>query len=278
MGPVTYDPTIYLGAARHYAVGRPPYSAELVPTLARELGLDGTGGLLDIGCGPGILTIELAPSFAEAVGLDPDADMLDEARRRAEERRVSNVRWVQARAEDIATLAPSLHRPRVVTFGQSFHWTDGEAVAEMVYDLLVPGGAIVLIVHDVEGRPAPPGPDLPAIPHDAVGALLDRYLGDARWSAQAGRRPTMRHEDTLRRTRFGEPRVVYAPGRPDIVRDIDGVVSGYYSMSWATPRLFGDRLHEYDGELRALLREHSPSGRFRDWPGDTGIIIGRKPV
>jgi hypothetical protein len=37
-----YDPTQYLGSARHYLVGRPPYSAELGAVLASELGLDGT--------------------------------------------------------------------------------------------------------------------------------------------------------------------------------------------------------------------------------------------
>jgi hypothetical protein len=29
-----------------------------------------------------------------------------------------------------------------VTFGQSFHWTDEQQVAEVVYDMLEPGGAV----------------------------------------------------------------------------------------------------------------------------------------
>jgi hypothetical protein len=74
-----YDPTIYLGAAKYYACGRPPYSRELVSTLTAELGLDGSGRVLDVGCGPGTLTVELAASFEDAIGLDPDADMLSEA-------------------------------------------------------------------------------------------------------------------------------------------------------------------------------------------------------
>ena len=56
-----YDPTIYLGAAAHYRSGRPGYSPELEGFFARTLGLDGTGRLLDGGCGPGILTVRLAP-------------------------------------------------------------------------------------------------------------------------------------------------------------------------------------------------------------------------
>jgi PPOX class probable F420-dependent enzyme len=55
-GPVPYDPTIYQGSAGHYRYGRPPYSPELEAALAQEVGLAGSGRLLDAGCGPGILT------------------------------------------------------------------------------------------------------------------------------------------------------------------------------------------------------------------------------
>jgi hypothetical protein len=43
----------------------------------------------------------------------------------------------------------------LVTFGQSFHWTDEARVAEAVYDMLEPGGTLALIVHTPEGRSRP---------------------------------------------------------------------------------------------------------------------------
>ena len=274
---VAYDPTIYLGSARYYAKGRPAYSAELASTLTTEAGLDGTGRLLDVGCGPGVVALELAGLFTEVIGLDPDAEMLGEAAGRAKELGVENARWVQARAEDIAQLR--FGACRVVTFGQSFHWTDRERVAETIYDLLEPGGALVLIVHTVEGRAVPPGPDHPEIPHDEIGSLIEDYLGAERRAGQ-GRAcaPPDSYEAALARTRFGAPRVVFAPGRPDIVRDIDSVVAGYYSLSWAAPHLFGDRRASYEADLRALLRARSSDGLFRDWPGDTEILIADKPA
>ena len=64
------DPTLYRGTAAYYAHGRPPYSRALVSTLASEVGLDGAGRLLDVGCGPGVLTLALADKFAEALGPD----------------------------------------------------------------------------------------------------------------------------------------------------------------------------------------------------------------
>ena len=91
---VRYDPTIYDGAAVHYRYGRPAYSPGLEELLAEELGLDGSGRLLDVGCGPGILTVRLACLFGEAVGLDPDPEMIAEGRRAAEERGIANITWV----------------------------------------------------------------------------------------------------------------------------------------------------------------------------------------
>jgi trans-aconitate methyltransferase len=77
-----WDPTLYAGAAAHYARGRAAYPPELADLLVRELGLDGTGRLLDVGCRPGSLTLLLAPHFAAATGVDADQDMLAEAARR----------------------------------------------------------------------------------------------------------------------------------------------------------------------------------------------------
>src|SRR5271169_5862779 len=190
-GAVPYDPAIYLGSAPHYRYGRPAYSPGLEAVLTQEAGLDGTGRLMDAGCGPGVLTIRLAHLFEQAVGLDPDADMLAEGCRAAdcaaegaaagaaagaaEEKGVRNIRWVQGLAEDLPAVAPGPYK--LVTFGQSFHWTDERHVAETVYDMLEPGGALALIVHTVAGRPRPPDPGVSSIPHDEITALVAKYLG-----------------------------------------------------------------------------------------------------
>jgi ubiquinone/menaquinone biosynthesis C-methylase UbiE len=271
-----YDPTIYRGAAAHYRAGRPPYSPQLETVLAEELALDGGGSLLDGGCGPGILTVRLAHLFEEAVGLDPDPEMLAEGRRAAEGLGIENIRWVQARAEELPDAAPGPYR--TVTFGSSFHWTDEARVAETLYDMLEPGGAVALVVHTVEGRSVPPGPGPPPIPHEEIKTLVKRYLGSTRRVGQ-GIAPvrTHRFEDVLVRTRFAAPEAVFAPGIPDLLRDTESVISGYFSFSTSAPHLFGDRADEFAGELRTLLHKHSPEGIFWDWPGDTEIVLARRP-
>lgn len=276
---VTYDPTIYRGSAGHYRAGRPPYSPELESVLTRELGLNGRGRLLDVGCGPGIVTVRLSRLFEEVVGLDPDPEMIIEGRRAAEERGIANIVWVQARAEDLPGAAPGTYR--VVTFGSSFWWTDEVPVAEAVYDLLEPGGALVLIRHKHDGRAAPPSPGPPPIPHAEIEALVEKYLGSTRRAGQ-GAAPPIRtdsaDEDAVARTRFGVPRVMFAPGIPDLVRDTESVLSGYFSFSSSTPHLFGDRVQAFATEVRGLLRARSPEGVFWDWPGDSEILLARKPT
>lgn len=272
---MTYDPTLFQGAAAYYACGRPPYSRLLARTLATEAGLDGSGRLLDVGCGPGSLTLALGDRFEEVVGLDPDAAMLAEGARRARQSGIDNIRWVQALAEDIAAL--DLGRFRLVTFGQSFHWTDQERVAETVYDVLEPGGAMALIVHAHEGRPQPEGPGYPPIPHEAIRTLIARYLGPRR---RAGPRftalPPDRFEGIMARTRLGVFRSVFCAGRNDIVQDIDGVLANYFSTSFAAPHLFGDQITRFEADFRAELSACSASGLFWDWPGDTLILLAGK--
>ncbi len=272
---MSYDPTIYRGSAAHYRCGRPPYSADLESTLALELGLNGTGRLLDAGCGPGTLALRLAGLFEEVVGLDPDADMLAEASRRAVAEGITNVNWIQAIAEDLPGVAPGPYR--LVTFGQSFHWTDEHRVAEAVFDLLEPGGAMAMVVHTVEDRPRPPNPGHPLVPHDELTVLVEKYVGSTKRAGQ-GYAPlrTHRFEDVLVRTRFGSPRTIFAPGRPDVVRDTESVLSGYLSMSSSAPHLIANRLEEFSREVQRLLLERSPTGLFWDWPGDTEIVLARK--
>ena len=271
-----YDPTIYLGAAAHYRPGRPAYSPELEAVLTRELGLDGSGRLLDAGCGPGVLTIRLAHLFGTVVGLDPDAGMLAEGARAADERGITNIRWVRGLAEDLPAVAPGPYR--LVTFGQSFHWTDERRVAEAVYDLLEPGGALALIVHTVAGRPRPPDPGVPKIPHDEIRALVAKYLGSNRRAGQ-GTSPQRSHrfEDVLIQTRFGAPQQLFVPGLPDLLRDSESVLSGYLSLASSAPHLYGDRLDDFTAEVRALLANRSVTGMFWDWPGDTEVVLARKP-
>lgn len=108
--------------------------------------------------------------------------------------------------------------------------------------------------------------------------MVEHYLGSTRRAGQ-GTRPERAHrfEDVLVRTRFGAPQSVFVPGIPDLLRDSESVLSGYLSLSWSAPHLFGERLEDFTRDVRSLLAKRSPEGVFWDWPGDTEVVLGRKP-
>ncbi len=264
----------YRVAARYYRA-RPPYSAELQSALTAHLGWDGSGRLLDIGCGTGVIAFTLASSFADVIGLDPEEAMLDEARAAQPLSGVGQITWVMGRAEDIPLL--NLGTFQAVTLAQSFHWTDKEKVANIIHQVLEPAGALILIHHEAEFYQdlgsLPPGPPHPPIPHDVINSLIARYLGRGKPPPDPHREP---YSDLLERTPFGAPAKLVLPGRRDLVRSIDDVIDNYLSTSFAAPDLFGYRLDAFRAELALSLAQSTVTGAFWDYPGDTEVLIAVK--
>jgi SAM-dependent methyltransferase len=273
--PWSWDPSLYAGSAGYYAVGRVAYPAELAQKLVEALHLDGSGVLVDVGCGPGSLTLLLAPHVAEAIGVDADADMLAEASRLAVEGRVQNVVWRQLRGED---LPADLPRARVVTFAQSFHWMDRPRVAAAVRSMLVGDGALVHVGATThEGIESDEELPHPRPPRQAVVQLVQRYLGPQLRAGQGHARPlgTPGDEDDIYRgAGFEGPQQLEVPGRV-VERTAEEVAASVYSLSSSAPHLFGDRLGAFDEELRKLLADASDDGRFSEQMRSISLSLWR---
>jgi SAM-dependent methyltransferase len=272
-----WDAKLYEGSAAYYARGRLSYPPETARALRDALSLDGTGRLIDVGCGPGSLALLLAPLFAEVVGVDPDPGMIAEAARQASERGVRNARWVELRAE---ALPADLGSFRVATFAQSFHWMDRERVASIVRDMLQPGGSWVHVgatthqgVEGVKGLP------FPSPPRSEIEQLIREHLGPGR---RAGSRtiaegtPSPSGEDVVMvAAGFSGPRRVTVAGHVH-ERSEDEVVASVFSLSYAAPHLFGPRGDDFERDLRELLRRASPEGRFAEQARDVELVIWTK--
>ncbi|MFD5053008.1 class I SAM-dependent methyltransferase [Streptomyces tendae] len=268
-----WDETLFSGTAAFYRRGRLPYAPGLEDLLAWVLDLDGRGRLLDLGCGPGTVALRLAGLFDEVVGVDPDPGMLAEAARGAADLEMADkVRWVRARAEE---LPAGLGDFTVVTLAQSFHWMDRERVAATVRGMLRPGGALVHI-SDLKGETrAVDGLPYPPVPRAAIDGLVRGCLGPVR---RAGRgllpRGTPSGEDAvLAGAGFAGPYRHVVPGGQAMVRTWDDVVAEVFSMSFSAPHLFGDRLAGFEADLRRLLRDASPSGRFSERQPGTEVFV-----
>ena len=266
-----WHPSLYAGSARYYAIGRVGYPAALADALATGLPLDGSGRLLDVGCGPGNFTLLLAPWFEQATGLDADRDMLAEAERRAAQAGVGNVRWLQLRAEE---LPADLGRYRVMSFAQSFHWMDQLQVARVALGMLEEGGACVHVhatTHqgvDTDAVLPHPGP-----PRSAIDELVERYLGPLRRRVSSSIWAN-REEEVWRAAGFDGPQRIEVAG--DVVeRTSDQIVAGIFSLSSSTPHLFGERREAFESDLRRLLHDANPNGIFSEQMREIAADIWR---
>ena len=252
-----YDLSIYEGTAWYYSRYRPVYPPSLVTILRENFRLDGTGRLLDLGCGPGPVAIPLAHLFDEVVAMDPDDAMRAEGARIARERGVSNIEWRFGGSKD---LSPALGQFRLVTMGNSFHWMDRARTLDALYDLVTDGGGIAVVG---EGAPIPRPP--PTRWRAAINAVLMHYLPDRRLAWEnPGPPPEERHEAYLARSRFKD---IVAYGESfEVEWTIDSMVGNLYSMSFCSRRVLGDRVEAFERDLRAAIIAAEPSGILRGEP------------
>lgn len=269
-----WDASLFEGSAEYYRRGRIPYAEGLAASLAKELHLDGSGRLLDIGCGPGVIALGLAHLFDEVLGLDPDPGMLEEARRAAAEQGITNVSWIRLRAEDLPAGTGTF---RVITFAQSFHWMDRPRVANIVRAMIESRGAVVQIDPGRDGAAGDvlPSPN-PAVPFEAIDALRRSYLGPDRRAGQGFRNTSPSGEDLIfQEAGFMPELCVPVPDSRVLDRTVDDLVAWVFSESSTAPHLFGNKLRAFEADLRALLDDASPSGHFSVPLSNTTIRVRR---
>ncbi|HEX3333760.1 MAG TPA: class I SAM-dependent methyltransferase, partial [Acidimicrobiales bacterium] len=235
-----WDETVFQGTASYYRRGRKPYAPALADTLARFLALDGRGRLLDVGCGPGSVTLLLARLFEQVTGLDPDPEMLAEAERAAADEQIHNATWVEMRAEELPGSAGTF---RVISFGQSFHWMDRPRVAAAVRQMLDADGVVVQV--DL-WHASPPGGLVhrgphPPVPEAGIEELRVRWLGPDRRAGQGFRNTSPDGEDEVfQAAGFAAEETLVVPDDRILERTADEVVAWVLSTSSTAPHLFGE--------------------------------------
>ncbi|MFF7944677.1 class I SAM-dependent methyltransferase [Nocardia gamkensis] len=255
---------LFAGTAWHYARYRPNYPQEFLDDLIQRLGLDGTGRLLDLGCGTGQLTFPLAAHVAEAVGMDPESEMLAEASRQAREQSLTNVTWTLGTSDD---LPGNLGHFRLVTMGRSFHWMDREQVLTALDEMVDENGAVVIANDSCLIRPNTTW-------QQAIEEVQRSFLlPDQQHGPTPTADPRQTHEQVLANSLFRQVnRQVYEFLRPWTIEQAIGYL---YSTSLPLHRLLGDRQAAFEAALTDTLLAIDPTGQFTE-PVALEVLVATK--
>ena len=138
-GPQGY----FTGLADLYSAFRPGYPAAAMAWMVT--GLPRPLRAADVGCGTGISSRLLAAQGVRVIGIEPNADMLDEARRRT-----PHDLAIDYRPGDAEHLPLDDDSVGLVLSAQSFHWFDAEAALREFHRVASPAGRVALLwnTHD----------------------------------------------------------------------------------------------------------------------------------
>jgi SAM-dependent methyltransferase len=133
---------LYRGTASYYDRFRVPYPQSLIDDLARRSGASGAGSLLDLACGPGLISFAMLGRFREVWAVDQEPGMIDLARQKAAAAGISTIRFVTSAAEDLSAPDSSFD---LVAIGNAFHRMGRETIAARVLRWLRPGQFVALL-------------------------------------------------------------------------------------------------------------------------------------
>jgi ubiquinone/menaquinone biosynthesis C-methylase UbiE len=230
----------------------------LLDIAVEKFGLDGSGRLLDLGCGTGHLAIPLSRYFQEVIGMDPEPEMLTEAARLSNGMGISNIRWLTGGSFDLARMKNELGAFRLVSIGSAFHWMDRDATLDLLADMVEPSGGIAVIgtssVATIWG-----GEERW---QKVVKAVIQKWLGTERRAGADATysHPSERHETVIARSAFGSTHQVEI--KRNRLMTVDDILGGLYSTSFASKAVLGDNQPAFEEELRNALLGVTPSGRF----------------
>lgn len=116
--------------------------AQLTRRFSEAIGANGDGIILDVACGPGIVTAALAEKARDVVALDVTPEMLSQARQRCAKAGLKNVTFREGSATDLPFAESSFDA--VVTRLSIHHFEEPRRALAEMFRVLRPDGTLVV--------------------------------------------------------------------------------------------------------------------------------------
>ena len=251
-------------SAAHYLAGRPAYSPQLIRRVAQSCELGGSHRLLDLGCGPGQLSLAFSSWVGTGLALDPEVEMLRVAAGLGAGI-APNIVYREGSSYD---LSPALGRFRLAVIGRAFHWMDRPDTLARLDALIEPEGAVALFS-------TASVTDAPIAWLAPYRVLLEEYAQGDPARVQRKADDWESHDAILAKSPFA------ALERVSIVEtrrvSVESLSERPLSMSSLSRERLGARLDELLARIGQLLDAHATNG-WLDERIESTALIARRPA
>lgn len=252
-----HDNLLFKGTAYYYSRFRRGHPSFFFDYLIKVFNLNNHSRILDLGAGTGQITIPVAKIAKEVVAVDPDQEMLDEGKKQAEKQNINNISWVNATAE---SLPNNIGFFDLTTLGASFHWMEQDKVLENIYKITNEKGGLVIVsdnsfsiyrnFSNEEWK-------------NVVKKVVEKYLGKRRKAGGSFFKISEdKFEDIINRSKFSNLKIY----NKNYMREwtIDQILGFLSSTSFASKRLFGEKIQDFEKDLRSELIKLNDKGIFTE--------------
>ncbi|HEY2023728.1 class I SAM-dependent methyltransferase [Paraburkholderia sp.] len=265
IAPASLIPGRFKDTAAHYLMGRPAYSPQLIRRVAQSCELRDSHRLLDLGCGPGQLSLAFSSWVGAGLALDPEAEMLRVAAALGAGI-APNIAYRSGASYD---LSHALGQFRLVVIGRAFHWMDRADTLARLDTLIEPHGAVALFSTSLVV-------DAPIAWLAPYRALLDEYSSDDPARLQRKADGWESHDVVLAKSAFSAlERIAVIETRRV---SVEALRARALSMSSLSRARLGARLDELLARIDRLLDAHATADGWLDERIESVALIARRPL
>ena len=203
--------------AGEYDRYRPTYPSDLFMFIAKELELQQTPQVVDLGAGTGRASTAMAAIGWRVTAVEPGGPMLDVLRARAIQDALP-IETVQATAEATGLPPGSFD---LATAAQAFHWFDKSAALTEIARIVRPGGGVALFWNVRDEERSPFVADYHRILERYGGVAEGKYLQAGRASGRSSTRAALEAADA-----FG------APELHELHHELPATANGFIGMAF----------------------------------------------